>query len=99
MFLGVDDLVWEVLSFAGLVLMLGAFALHGVGRLPHGRAYFMMNIVGGALLSLYSAKLGSVALMLLEGAWAVAGAVGWVAWSRRRPPAQRGGPAGPGPGT
>ncbi len=83
-FLGIDDLVWEVLSFAGLVLMLGAFALHGVGRLEHGPAYFAMNLVGGALLAAYSAKLGSAALMLLEGAWAVAAVAGWLVWSRRR---------------
>jgi hypothetical protein len=92
-FLGIDDLVWEVLSFAGLVLMLGAFALHGVGRLEHGPAYFAMNFVGGALLAAYSAKLGSAALMLLEGAWAVAAVAGWLVWSRRRGRGKRTAPA------
>lgn len=77
------DLVWEALSFVGLALMLGAFALHGVGRLEAGPRYFAMNLVGGALLSAYSATLGSVALTVLEGAWAVAAGIAWVAWRRR----------------
>jgi hypothetical protein len=91
MAVGTGDVVWEVLSFVGLALMLGAFLLHGLGRLPHGPAYFSMNVVGGAVLAAYSAVLGSVALMLLEGAWAVAAAVAWVAWSGGRAQARRGG--------
>jgi hypothetical protein len=85
-FLGMPDTGWEILSYVGAVLMLLPFALQGVGRMDRRPAYFALNLVGGSLVSLYSAKLGSPALTILEGAWAVAAVFGWISWTSSKRP-------------
>lgn len=83
-FLGLPDPLWELLSYLGLLLLLGAFALHSLGKLPRGPAYFAMNAAGGIVLAFFSYKLGSLALTALEGAWAAIALGGWA----RMPKAQ-----------
>ncbi|MCA1814105.1 MAG: hypothetical protein LC624_09170 [Halobacteriales archaeon] len=79
MFLGLPDLAWEALSYVSFVLLLGAFGASAWGKLAReSDAYFGANAVGSFILALYSAKLGSPALTLLEGAWCAMAVGGWV---------------------
>jgi hypothetical protein len=83
-FLGVPDLAWEALSYLGFVLILGAFGLSSWGKLgKESDAYFAANALGGLILALYSAKLGSLALVGLEGTWALIALASW-AHARRK---------------
>lgn len=85
MFLGLPDAAWDALSWLAFVLVLGAFGASSWGKLgKESDAYFAANALGGAILAVYSAKLGSVALVGLEGSWCAIALASW-AHARRRP--------------
>jgi hypothetical protein len=60
----------QLLSLAGAVLILGAYAGHQAGlftRRP--RLYGAMNFVGGAVLTVIAFQASQWGFVLLEGAW------------------------------
>jgi hypothetical protein len=61
----------QLLSIAGAVLILGAYAGHQLGLLTQRpRLYSAMNFVGGAALAVIAFQASQWGFVLLEGAWA-----------------------------
>jgi len=62
----------QVMSLAGALLILGAYAGHQMGLLSGcPRLYSAMNFVGGAALTIIAFQTSQWGFVLLEGAWAV----------------------------
>lgn len=63
---------YQVLSLAGALLVLGAFALLNAGKLrPDQRSYVFMNFVGASLLTWVAVEDRRVGFILLESSWAL----------------------------
>lgn len=63
---------YQVVSLAGAVLILLAYALNQGGRLgPSDTGYMLMNLVGASLLAWVAVIDRRAGFILLEGAWAV----------------------------
>jgi hypothetical protein len=63
---------YQLVSLAGAVLILLAYALNQGGRLgPSDTAYMLMNLVGASLLAWVAVIDRRAGFILLEGAWAV----------------------------
>jgi hypothetical protein len=79
-------MIHQLLSLAGAVLILSAYAANQRGRLgPADRGYNLMNLVGSLLLLWVAVVDWRWGFMLLEGAWAGLSLVPLV-----RPPTARG---------
>lgn len=72
------ELVINVLGWAGMVLLVGAYALLTWGRLRAGVLFQVMNLVGGLLLMLNTAYYGAWPSTALNLVWFVIGGVGLV---------------------
>ena len=67
----------DVIGAAGVTLILIAFVANVAGRMDRETpAYLALNLVGAALACLSSVMIGFYPFVVLEGAWAVAAAVG-----------------------
>lgn len=65
-------MLYQALSLAGALLVLGAFALLNAGRLkPDQRSYIFMNFVGASLLTWVAVEDRRVGFILLESSWAL----------------------------
>ena len=62
----------DLLSGAGVVLILSAFALTTLKKLDQTAApYFLLNAVGGALACAGAYLVESIPFMVLEGVWTI----------------------------
>jgi hypothetical protein len=69
----------------GVTLLLVAFFLNLVGRIPkEGAAYLLLNVVGAGLACLASVLLRYWPFIILEGCWTLVSAIGLLAFFRRR---------------
>ncbi len=67
----------DLVSGAGVVLILAAFALSTMKKLDNnGRLYFTLNAAGGAVACAGAWLVGSVPFMVLEAVWTVVAFVG-----------------------
>ena len=87
-------MLMQVISIAGALVVLAAYAGNQLDRLPnHSYAYLLMNLAGGTALTAAAIATGQVGLIIMEGAWAVISLAGLVKAQRRKgSEAQRGGP-------
>lgn len=69
----------QVISIAGAVMVLIAYAAHQMDRMPKETyAYQLLNLVGGTLLVWAAITTKQAGLILMEGAWAVISGYGLV---------------------
>jgi len=69
----------------GVTLLLVAFFLNLVGRIPkEGVAYLFLNVVGAGLACTASVLLHYLPFIILEGCWTLVSAIGLVAALTRR---------------
>ncbi|HUP62845.1 MAG TPA: hypothetical protein VNA69_20795 [Thermoanaerobaculia bacterium] len=69
----------QVVSIAGALMVLSAFAAHQLKRLGHETyAYQSLNLAGGFLLLLAALSVRQTGLIIMEGAWTVISA--WGLW-------------------
>ena len=72
-------MVYQLLSLAGAILILGAFAAQQTKKLDADTAaYQLLNFIGGTLLCLTAIHERQYGFILLEGSWAVLSA--WGLW-------------------
>ncbi len=70
----------------GVTLLLVAFFLNLVGKMPkESLAYLFLNVVGAGLACLASVMLRYLPFIILEGCWTLVSAIGLVAFLKRRP--------------
>ncbi|HXB05934.1 MAG TPA: hypothetical protein VNW04_02430 [Puia sp.] len=70
----------------GVTLLLVAFFLNLVGRLPReGATYLLLNVVGAGLACLASVMLRYWPFIILEGCWTLVSAIGLVARLKYKP--------------
>jgi hypothetical protein len=70
----------------GVTLLLVAFFLNLVGRIPkEGIAYLLLNVVGAGLACTASVLLRYWPFIILEGCWTLVSAIGLIAALKRRP--------------
>jgi hypothetical protein len=78
-------MLMQVISVAGAVLILTAFAAHQMERLNRDTyAYQLMNLFGGAALTIAAMATRQAGLILVEGAWTVISVFGLVKLMRGR---------------
>jgi hypothetical protein len=69
----------DLLSGAGVVLILAAFALSTLKKLNvDSKAYFLLNAAGGALACAGAYLVGSVPFVVLEGVWTAVAVFGLI---------------------
>lgn len=69
----------DIIGSLGVALLLLAFALNLVGKLPATMpAYSAVNFIGAALAGLASYMIAYWPFVVLESVWAGVSAVGWV---------------------
>ena len=69
----------QVIQVAGALLILVAFALGQMGRLPaDSLAYLLLNAVGSAVLAVLAALDSHWGFLLLNGTWAIVSVLGLV---------------------
>jgi len=69
----------QVISIAGAVMVLIAYAAHQMERMPvETYTYQLLNLVGGAMLVAAAITTRQAGLILMEGAWVVISAYGLV---------------------
>ena len=75
----------QILSFAGAILILAAYAAQQLQRLDtESVAYQIMNLFGGLFLCIVAASLRQYGFILVEGMWALLSAAGlWRVVTRR----------------
>ncbi len=67
------DTLANIIGFTGVALLLLAFLLNLLKRMPaEGRAYAGLNFAGAALACYSSWLIGFLPFVLLEGVWALA---------------------------
>lgn len=72
-------MLMQVVSIAGALMVLSAFAAHQLKHLDHETyTYQSLNLVGGFLLCLAAISVRQTGLILMEGAWTVMSA--WGLW-------------------
>ena len=77
-------MVYQIISLAGAVMILGAFAALQLGRLAAAtRLYQVLNLAGGACLFVAATAAQQYGFILLEGTWTVASAYGLWRVTRR----------------
>jgi hypothetical protein len=75
----------QVLSIAGALLVLGAYAANLAHRLDRdGAAYAGMNLVGSAVLGIVALRSAALGLILVEFAWSAVSLVALVRALTRR---------------
>ena len=76
----------QVISIAGAVMVLIAYAAHQMDRMPKETyAYQLLNLFGGALLVWAAITTKQAGLILMEGAWTVLSGYGLLRFITRRP--------------
>ena len=69
----------QLVSFAGAILILGAYGGQQLRRLdPGGWLYSALNLVGAGLLTIAALQVGQWGFVLLEGVWTAVSAGGLV---------------------
>ena len=77
----------EWIGSAGVALLLLAFFLNLMGRLPHAsRRYQGLNAVGAGLACYASYRIGFMPFVVLEGAWCAVALIAFVRPPSAQPP-------------
>lgn len=77
----------SIVGWAGTALVLAAYTLNALGRIPlTGWLYPTMNVAGGAGLIVNAFSNDAWPLVALNAVWIVVGAVGLIAFLRARAP-------------
>jgi hypothetical protein len=77
----------QILQVVGALLILVAFVLAQMGRMPTTAvSYLWLNLVGSAILAVLAAVSSNWGFLLLEGAWALVSAWSLVTRAYRRSP-------------
>jgi hypothetical protein len=70
-------MLFQIVSLAGAILILIAFAAQQLGRLAaETRTYQILNLIGGFLTFVAAVEAKQYGFILLEGTWTVASAYG-----------------------
>jgi len=78
----------SAVELVGAVVILSAFVLAQVGRLPtDSLAYLVLNLAGAGTLAVVALIDGDVGFVLLEGVWSAVSAVALARLLLRRAPA------------
>ena len=78
-------MLMQLISIAGAVLMLGAYAAHQMERLGRDTyAYQLMNLIGAAALTAAAMATKQAGLILVEGAWTLISVFGLLKLMRVR---------------
>ena len=77
-------MLMQVISVVGAMLVLGAYAGHQLERLRRETyAYQLMNLIGGASLTVAAMATKQAGLILVEGAWTLISVFGLLKLMRR----------------
>jgi len=76
--------VIEAAGWFGSIVTLAGFGLFSSGRIGNGRLYQLLNLVGGAAVSVNVASHGAVPSTIVNTVWALIAGVTLVRMSRRR---------------
>lgn len=64
-------MIEQLVSVAGAITILLAYALHHLGRLDrNSKTYSLMNLIGSGILTWAAVGARQMGLILVEGAWA-----------------------------
>ncbi len=62
----------RLVSLTGALVVLVAYAANQMGKLDQrGYGYLLLNLVGGAILTVFAVRAGDPGLILMEGSWVV----------------------------
>ncbi len=76
----------DLISGAGVALILSAFALLTLKKLDtHSSAYFVLNMLGGALACVGAWLVGSIPFMVLELVWTLVAIFGLIKLNKSIP--------------
>ncbi|MEO8036832.1 MAG: hypothetical protein ABI837_20540 [Acidobacteriota bacterium] len=72
-------MIWQLLSIAGAILILSAYAAHQLKRMHADTILYQgLNLVGGLFLFLTAVVSRQLGFMLMEGAWTVMSGMGLI---------------------
>jgi hypothetical protein len=80
------DIVFEIVGWAGTVLLIGAYLLLSIGKIPNGRIYQWFNLIGAIGLLINGAVHGAWPVVILNVVWSAIGIVALVRLTRRPAP-------------
>jgi hypothetical protein len=70
-------MVYQLISIAGAIMILGTYTAHQAKRLNHETvAYQVLNMLGGACLTIAAVAAAQYGFIMLEGTWTVVSAYG-----------------------
>lgn len=73
----------QLVQIVGSLLILVPFSLSQTGRLgSRSRSYLLLNLAGSLILAADAAATSQWGFLLLEGAWAIVSAIGFIRASR-----------------
>ncbi|MGX5682069.1 CBU_0592 family membrane protein [Schumannella luteola] len=78
------DVVFEVVGWVGTVLLIGAYFLLSVGRIPNGRTYQLFNLFGAIGLLINGAVHGAWPSVILNVVWSGIGVFALIQLARKR---------------
>jgi hypothetical protein len=77
------DIVFEVIGWTGTVLLIGGYLLLSIGKIPNGRTYQLLNLIGAIGLLINGAVHGAWPSVILNVVWSAIGIVALIRLARR----------------
>lgn len=78
------DIVFEVIGWVGTVLLIAAYFLLSIGRIPNGRAYQLFNLFGAIGLLINGAVHGAWPSVILNIVWSGIGVFSLIQLARKQ---------------
>lgn len=78
------DVVFEVIGWVGTVLLISAYFLLSIGKIPNGRTYQLFNLFGSIGLLVNGAVHGAWPSVILNVVWSAIGVFSLIQLARKR---------------